>query len=163
MSTNVVNQVPYLRTSREFPEEINQLCVEVNKAYVDTANAVNNRTISIFPTSRPAINGESWFVLNNQRQQGLRQVYTFTSTADIPIGFKISNVNRFTRLYGTYTDSTNWYGLIGSTSVAIAGQIGFFVFLDAGSSTTDLIRFTVGGGSPALSSGTIVLEWLSQA
>ena len=163
MSTNVVNHVAYLRTSREFPLDPKELTLEIDKAYVDTANAVNNRTISIFPTNRPAINGENWFLVNNQRQQGFRQVYTFTTTADIPIGFKFSKVNRFTRLFGTYTDGTNWYGLIATTSVAIAGEIGFFIFQDVASTTSDLIRFTLGGGAPALTSGTIVLEWLSQA
>jgi len=78
MSANVVNQVAYLRTTREFPEEIHQLSVEINKCYVDIASAVNNRTISIFPKNRPAVNGENWFI-TNQRQQGFRQIYTFTS------------------------------------------------------------------------------------
>ena len=130
---------------------------------MDTANAVNNRIISIFPTNRPAINGENWFVEKNQRQQGLRQVYTFTTTADISIGFKFSKVNRFSRFFGTYTDGTNWYGLIPATSVAIPGQIGFFIFQDVTSTATDQIRFTLGAGAPPLTSGTIVLEWLSQA
>jgi len=155
MSTNIINQIPYLRTSREFPEELKQLTVEVNKAYIDTANAVNNRIISIFPTSRPAINGESWFLLNNQRQQGFRQVYTFTSTASI--SHNISNVvaGQFVRCFGSYTDNTNTYGLIFGSNVAIAGQLGFYI-------TSTNIIFTVGAGHPTLVKGTLVLEWLSQ-
>jgi len=163
MSSNVVNQVAYLRTSREFPEELVQLTVEVNKAYVDTANAVNNRIISIFPTTRPAITGENWFITANKKQQGFRRVYTFTTTADIPIGFKISSIERFVRNWGEYTDAINsWYGLFHATSVAIAGQITFYIVVDGASTTSDLIRFVVGAGAPALVSGTIVLEWLSQ-
>lgn len=163
MSTNIVNQVAYLRTTREFPEDLRQFTIEANKAYVDTANAVNNRTISIFPTTRSAINGESWFIINNQKQQGLRQVYAFTTTADIPIGFKFSKISRFVRTFGEYTDGTNWYGLIPSTSVAIAGQIGFYVLLDPTSTETDILRFVSGGGAPVLTNGTIVLEWLSNS
>lgn len=155
MSTNVVNQVAYLRTSRNFPVEVEQLTVEVNKAYVDTANAVNNRIISLFPTNRPAITGESWFIVANQRQQTLRQVFRFTTTANILHGIQVIQPGQFVRCFGSYTDGVNTYGLIFATSVAIAGQIGFYV-------TSTQIIFTVGGGAPALTSGTIVLEWLSQ-
>ncbi len=155
MSSNVVNQSPYLRTTREFPEQIEQLSVEVNKAYVDTANAVNNRTISIFPTSRPAINGESWFINNNQRQQAFRQVYTFTTTANIPHNIKNVVPGQFVRGFGEYTDATNTYGLIYGSNVAISGQLGFYI-------TSTNIVFTIGAGLPTLQSGIVVIEWLSQ-
>jgi len=154
MSSNVVNQVAYLRTTREFPEDNKQLSVEVNRAYVDIANAVNSRTISVFPTNRPAINGESWFFDKNQRQQGFRQIYTFTTTSAIPHGINFSNIGRFVRCWGEYTDGTNWYGLIHASNVAIAGQITFYL-------TPTNITFVTGAGAPALTSGTIVLEWLS--
>jgi hypothetical protein len=156
LSANIVNQVAYLRTSREFPPELKQLTVEVDKAYIDTANAINNRTISLFPTTRPAINGESWFITNNQRQQGFRQVYSFTSTANIPHGITLTSISRFVRCWGEFTDGTNWYGLIHGSNVAIAGQISFYI-------TATNIVFLSGGGAPALTSGTIVLEWISQA
>ena len=155
MSANIVNQVAYLRTTREFPEELQQLTVEVNKAYVDTANAINNRIISIFPTNRPAINGESWFLQNNARQQAFRQVYTFTTTANIAHNVNVVVPQQFVRCFGSYTDGTNTYGLIFGTSVAVAGQILFYL------TATDIV-FVVGGGAPALTQGTIVLEWLSQ-
>lgn len=155
MSANVVNQMAYLRTSREFPQEGSQLAVELSKSYVDIANAVNNRTISMFSTNRPAINGESWFLSRNQRQQGFRQAYTFTTTATIPHGIDFLDVARFVRNWGEYTDGTNWYGLIHATTVAIAGQITFYV-------TPTSIIFVTGAGAPALTSGSIVLEWISQ-
>ncbi len=154
MTTNVVNQIPYLRTSRDFPEELHQLTVEVDKCYIDIANAVNNRTISIFPTNRPAITGESFFLVNNQRQQTIRQVFTVTSTASIPHGIILTQIFGFSRMYGQYTDGTNWYGLISGTSVAIAGQISFYI------SPTNIV-FNVGAGAPALTSGLIILEWIS--
>jgi len=161
MSANVANQVAFLRTSREFPEDIKKLTLQLSKAYIDTSNAVNNRTIGIFPVNRSAITGENWFLDGAQRQQGLRQVYTFTSTADINIGFKISSISQFTRFDGTYTDGTSWYGLIPGTSVAVAGQILFYVTVNGASTTSDVIRFVVGAGAPALTSGKIVLEWIS--
>jgi hypothetical protein len=151
---NIVNQVPFLRTTRNFPPEIKQLTVEVDRANVDIANAVNNRTISIFPTTNPAVNGESWFLNQNQRQQGLRKVYVFTSTANIPHGINTANIGRFVRSFGEFTDGTNWYGLISGSNVAIAGQISFY------RSPTNII-FETGAGAPTLISGTIVLEWIS--
>lgn len=153
---NIINQVPYLRTSREFPyEDAKQLSVEVNKSYIDIANAVNNRTISIFPTSRPALTGESWFLTSNQRQQTFRQVYTFTTTASINHGITVLDPNQFTRCFGSYTNGTNSFGLFFASSVAIAGQITFYI-------TSTQIVFLVGAGAPALIAGKITLEWLSQ-
>jgi hypothetical protein len=157
MSTNVVNQVAYLRTSRDFPyDDARQLSVEVNKAYVDTSNAINNRIISIFPTNRPAINGESWFITGNQRQQGFRQIYSFTTTANIPHGVTVIDPSQFIRCFGSYTDGTNTYGLIfGSNASTIAGQISFYL-------TATNIVFEVDGGAPSVTKGTVVLEWISQ-
>lgn len=155
MSTNVINQVAYLRTSREFPEDLRQLTVEVNKSYVDTANAINNRVISIFPTNRPAINGESWFVSNNQRQQGFRQVYTFTGAGNIAHGINVAGIYGFVRIYGTFTDGTNWYPLPYVDNVAANNQIKIVV-------TSTQIQITAGGGAPpTITRGIVVLEWLS--
>ncbi len=156
MVSNVINQVAYLRASRNYPEDISLLTLEVNKSYVDIANAVNVRIIGLFPTNRSAITGENWYLTQNKRQQSLRQVYTFTTTAAINHGLKFDEVNQFTRLFGTYTDGTNWYGLIAGSSVAIAGQISFYI-------TPTQIIFVTGAGAPAITSGTVVLEWLSDA
>lgn len=161
MSSNVANQMAFLRTSRDFPEDPKNLSMQLSKSYIDTSNAVNTRTIGIFPVNRSAITGESWFISGNQKQQGLRQVYTFTTTADINIGFKIASIAGFTRFYGSYTDGTSWYGLIPATSVAIAGQISFYVTVNGASTASDVIKFLVGAGAPALTNGVFVLEWLS--
>lgn len=154
MSSSVVNQVAYLRTSREFPEDIPKLTQQMNKSWVDLAGAINSRVIGLFPVNRPAITGEEWFLVNNQRQQTLRQVYTFTSTASITHNVLINSGNQFTRCWGSYTDGTNNYGLIWGTNVAVAGLITFYV-------TSTQIVFVLGAGAPALQSGRITLEWLS--
>ena len=124
MSSNIVNQVAYLRTSREFPDELHQLSVEVNKMYVD-------------------------MYMRNL-------VGKFTATTAIDHNIKGTTPGQFINCFGSYTDATNTYGLIFGTSVAIAGQITFYV-------TPTQIVFVVGGGAPALTSGIIVLEWLSQS
>jgi hypothetical protein len=163
MSSNILNKTPYLRTSRPFPDDLDQLSIETNKAYVDTSLAVNARTIGLFSTGVATITGESWFLTNNiiqqryrnnQKQQGFRQAYTFTSTSPIPHGLNFNNISTFTRCYGQYTDNTNWYGLINAGSTGIAGQISFYV-------TPTNIVFVDGGGSPAIITGVVVLEWLS--
>ena len=111
--------------------------------------------IGIFPINDPAITGESWFI-TSQRQQTIRKVYTFTTTAAIP--HRISNytgIAYFTRMWGQFTDGTNWYGLISGSNVAIAGQISFFV-------DPTNINFLTGAGAPALTKGIIILEWMAQ-
>jgi len=150
---NIVNQMPFLRTSRNFPEELQQLTVEINKSYVDIANAVNSRTIGLFSENRPAITGESWFI-TNQRQQTLRQIYNFTTTTAIPHGINLTVISQMTRMYGNFTDGTNWYGLIAGSNTAIAGQISFYL-------TGTNITFLSGAGAPTLTKGNIVLEWLA--
>lgn len=166
--SSIINQVPYLRTSRDFPEDdAHQLSVEINRTYVDIADKVNNRTIGLFPTTRPAINGESWFLSKNQRQQGFRQVYTFgnsiVNNSTIEIGFKFSSISMFTpKCYGVFTDGSNWYGLIFASSTKITGQVTFYLFEDTTSTTSDQIVFKVDSGAPSISSGMIVLEWISE-
>jgi hypothetical protein len=154
--TNQPSRSPFLRTSRNFPEESQPLAVETNKSYVDIASAVNARIIGTFTTGNTTVTGESWFMNQNknQKQQSLRQVYDFTSTASIT-----HNIQSFSQISpncrGSYTDGTNWYGLPFATSVAVAGLITFYV-------TPTQIIFETGAGAPALTSGMIVLEWLSQ-
>lgn len=154
MSSNVVNQTAFVRTSRDFPkDDADQLSVELGKAYIDTANAINSRMIGLFPTNKPAQNGEEWYI-TNIRQQGFRKVFSFTGTAPIKHGIDFTSVDRFTRMFGTYTDGTNWYGMIAATSVAIPGQFTFYV-------TPTQILF-LGPGAPATQGATVVLEWISK-
>lgn len=161
MSINFINQVAYLRTSREFPEEIHQLSVEVNRCYTDIANAVNTRTIGLFPVNRPAQTGNSFYIFQNKKQQTIRQVYTATSTGSINHNIQSITPGQFIMCTGSYTDGTNSYGLIYGSNIAIAGQISFYV-------TNTQIVFLTGAGAPTLPtpgdepSVIVILEWLSQ-
>lgn len=128
--------------------------------YVDVAAAVNNRTISLFPTNRPALTGNTYYISSQtqqfqNRQQELRQVYSFSSTSSITHGINVISPSQFTECFGSYTDGTSSYGLIFGTSTSIAGQISFYV------NSTQIV-FETGTGAPSLSSGIIVLSWLSQ-
>lgn len=152
---NVINQASILRSSRQFPDDPDQLRVEIDKMYIETANAVNNSTSGVFPVNKQALTKESWFLAGNLRQETLRQVFQFTSTASITHNINVINPSQFTRCFGSYTNGTNSFGLFFATSVAIAGQITFYI-------TSTQIVFVTGAGAPALTSGRIVLEWLSQ-
>lgn len=155
MSSNVVNQVAYLRTTWRFPLEPTELRDELDRGYLAISNCVNARVIGIFNVNKPALTGEAWYLIQNKKQEGLRQAYTFTTTAAINHTINVSNISRFTRAYGEFTDGTNWYGLISGSNVAIAGQISFYI-------TPTQIVFLVGAGAPALTLGTVVLEWISE-
>lgn len=149
-------QAPYLREQRQFPDEdLKALSVQVDTAYIDIAQKVNLRTIGIFTLNNPTITGESWFFMgSNQRQQTLRQVYTFTAAGNIPHNINWSSVSQFTKCTGSYTDGANWYGALYASSVAIAGQVTFYV-------TPMNIVVLVDGGAPVPTTGIIILEWLS--
>jgi hypothetical protein len=156
VSTNIANPGNFLRTSRNFPLEIQPLTVELNKAYVDIANQVNNRISGIFGTS-PTITGESWF-LNGQanRQNTLRQVYAITGAGSYPHGINTATLTQFSRIYGTATDGTKWYPLPYVDATAANNQIQVVI-----TSTNTVV--TAGSGSPpAITSGVVVLEWISQ-
>jgi hypothetical protein len=155
----IINQTPYLKTSRKFPyDNPKDLSLELNVSYIDIANAVNRRIIGLFSENFSAVTGENWYftALKSQGLQGLRKVFTFTSTASINHGIDLKDVDRFVRCWGTYTDGTNWYGITFGSSIATTtpGLITFYI------SPTQIV-FLSGAGVAALTSGTIVLEWLS--
>lgn len=161
MAANIVNQVAFLRTSRNFPIDINQLTVEVNRAYVDTANKVNSRTIGIFTQNVASITGEEWFVnKTNQKQQGFRKAFPFgASPTTIAHGLNTPPFQftalQFVRIWGTFTDGSIWYPLPYVDSTAANNQISLIV------NNTNIVITPGGGTPPAISSGFVVLEWLS--
>lgn len=161
--TSIINQVPYLRTSRNFPDDPQALAVELSKSYIDIANNVNQRSIGLFPNTRPAITGDAYFLSNNQRQQSLRQIYTFTGTGNIPHGVTTTEISTFSRCYGWFTNGTNWYGAIFGSNVAIAGQVSFYLTPFVPPSTPGNIVVIAGAGAPSISNGVIVLEWISNS
>lgn len=169
--TNIVNGTPYLRSTRSFPENLHDLAFQSSKAYLEVANAVNQRTIGIYPVIKSAITGDQWFVNKNRKQQSLRQVYTFGANAagtTITIPYKIPGFDQFVRIWGTCI----------TTNTAVPGP-GPFVVLDYRpipySSVTAVnqqielkvtptnIIVNIGAASPNLISGLIIIEWLSLA
>lgn len=159
MSTN--SQVPYLRTSRDF-NVANELPTTLNKMYIDIANTVNTRTIGIFPTNKHVVTGESWFVQSNQRQQTLRQVYSFGAIAagtelDIPHG--ITSFIQFTKIYGTViTNVPDYRPLPYVDPITLTTGMALLVGTVAG---VPSIRIILGATAVPVTSGLVILEWMS--
>jgi hypothetical protein len=163
MTSNVINQVPFLRTSRQFSEDIKSLTLEINKSYIDIATAVNNRIIGIFPTNRPAVTGESWY-FSSQRQQTLRQIYSFGAIApgtelDIPTGISVPDIVIFTKIYGSViTNGPDYRPLPYIDPATLTTGMTILVGQIAG---LQQIRIVIGATALPVTSGVAVLEWLS--
>lgn len=157
MSTIIANQSPFLRTSRNFPQDVQPLSVEISKTYVDIANVVNARTIGIFATV-PIVTGNAWYIKGGSlKQQTLRQVYIFTAAGNIAHGINTANIAGFVAIYGTFTDGSIWYPLPYVNVVAANNQVSITV------TSTNIVITAGGGAPPTISSGFIVLEWLSNS
>lgn len=138
-----ISQAPFLRQQREFPsDDLKQLARQSDQAYIDVASKVNARTIGTFATGNQIITGEKWYLQGVNAQQTLRQVYLLTSASVVTHGIDFAAVSQFTRIYGSYTDGTNWYPIPNEDITVTPTQI-------------------VLGGAFTITSGNIVLEWLS--
>lgn len=153
-----IQQEPYLRNQRNFPnDDIKELSNENDRAYIDIASKINQRTIGTFSINAALVTGEQWYVQGSaKKQQTLRQLYLFSDEAlVVPHGINLSAISGFTKIYGTFTDGTNWYPLPYVDVVNITNQINVIV------NPTQIV-ITLGAGSPpVLTTGYIVLEWLS--
>ena len=153
--TNPAASAPFLRKQRDFPgDDVKSFAVQVNKAYIDTSNAVNARTIGTFVQGVPIISGESWYVYGETRkQQTLRQVYAVTGAGSIAHNINVSTIGGFTRIYGTVTDGTNWCPVPYVDTSAASNQISLYV------SASNIV---ITSPTVTITSGFIVLEWLGQ-
>ncbi|SRR6266404_973981 len=159
---NLLNPVPYLRTSRSFPIDSGKLEVELVNSYIDIANAVNARTIGIFPSNRPSITGESWF-LTSAKQQTLRQIYSIGAIAsgaelDIPLGF--TNFNILTKITATVVTNVPDYRPIPFVDPVTATN-GMEILVGTVAGILQ-IRIILGATAPPIVSGIAVIEFLSQ-
>ena len=145
----------FLRTSRSFPEDLHQLTVEVNTAYVDIARNVNNRVIGFFPVNRSIETGESWRITQNKPQTGYRQVYRWDdSNLTITHGIKFLSLTNIVRIWGTFLDGSGNYETLPFVDVTnVTNQITVKV-------TQTQIIITKGASAPTCSNGIIVIEWI---
>jgi hypothetical protein len=170
MNINQIVNTPFLRTSRKFPEDSPTLVREIEKTYIDIANSVNVRAIGIFPTNKPAANGQYWFI-DAQKQQGFRQIYPINAAdfiagvATIPHGINTDLIFTFTHIYGTFTDGTNWYPIPYTATTSPVANFQVQVFVTPGNSllptpTFGNIVITI-GPNVTFVSGYIILEWIA--
>lgn len=163
MNENIFNQNAFLRAQTSFPREINDLVEELDKNWVDTASAINNRIISLFAINKSVVTGETWYIFQNKKQQSLRRVYTFGAIApgtelDIPIN--ISGFTQFSRIWGTtVTTAIDWRPLPYIDPAVLTTGVALLVGPVAG---VNSIRIILGATAQPVTSGLVVLEWLSQ-
>lgn len=151
--TTPTNSSPYLPVQKTFPQESQPLSVELSRSYVDIAQKINSRTIGLFAVTS-TVNGERWNFNNNSPQQGQRQVYVISGSGSIAHGLNISAIYSFVRIWGVFTNGTNWYPLPYVDVTNVNNQISL-------SLTPSNIVITSGAGSPpSISSGVVVLEWI---
>lgn len=153
---DVINRGSFIRTSRNFPRsDVPQLAIEVDRSYLEIARTINTRTIGFFTVDRSTVTGENWYIFQNKRQQGLRQVYSVDDAhLTIPHEITINSVSFFVRVWGEFFDGTNWQNLPYVDVVNATNQIMITV-------TDTEIIVTKGAGAPAIDKGNIVLEWVA--
>ena len=142
----------YLRVARYYPPELEELAIECDRAYVDTANAVNNRVIGTHGVGVQGANGEAWLLKGKQRKQGVRSVYELTSLAAMPHGINLDRV-LITDVRMTYTDGSEWYGAPFASPTAVPGILSLYIAPTA-------IVLVAGLGAPVLTYGLCVIEWV---
>lgn len=150
MSNPVGNKMPYLRTLRKFPNDLETLVTELTRGWIETANCVNDREIGILST-QPTITGKSYF-LSSQKLQSLRQLFPI-SDSSLTISHGISNFSQMSVQTGWFTDGTIWYPLPYVDVTNVTNQVKV-------STTSSQIIVVKGATAPSISSGYVLLEWL---
>ncbi len=155
MTTTTIQQSPFLPLQRNFPfDNAQALGTVLDQSYLEVASKVNSRTIGLYAKEIEVITGESYFIQGQPaRQQALRKVFTFTSQTTIPHGLNFATIDYFTKMYGQYTDGTNWFGIIPATSNPVVNQVSFYL-----DSTN--INIIINGTAPVPTKGIIDLEWI---
>lgn len=155
MSSQNLQNSPYLRIQRGFPDDnIQALTVEIDKSYIDIAYKVNVRTIGIFALNTSLVTGETWYLQANGANQTLRKLFKFTTDGNLPHGIDLTQISGFTKIYGTFTDGTNWYPVPYVATPSSNEQLQIYI------TPTDIV-IEIGGGTPTISYGYVILEYLS--
>lgn len=151
-------KAPYLDQQRQFPsDDIKALATQVDLAYINIAQKVNDRTIGIYALGASTTTGNALYLQgSNQKQQTVRQIYTFTAAGNIAHGINTANIAGFLNIYGTFTDGSSvWYPLPFTDVAGATNQIGVSV------TATNIVIVAGAGAPPTISSGFVVLEWIS--
>jgi len=167
-NSNTSVGVPYLITSRNFPTDPVEQAPALNKAYIETAQAVNKRTIGTYNTFQ-IVTGDLYYSNANnspskpiQFRQGYRQLFPFAAIAagaTFTISHGITGITELVHFYGDcVTDAsvivTAKYEPIPFVSATdVTQQIELFM-------NDSVITIINGAGNNNIISGTIILEYL---
>lgn len=164
MNSSTTIGVPYIIATRQFPTAEPQLLeTELTKSYEEIASTINSRTIGIFNTFQ-MVTGDKYYSTTNtspmnpiQYRQGYRQLFPFgaiAAGATLVIVHNISGITECVHIYGNCITATPDFRPIPYSSVTAADdQIELNV-------TSTQINIINGSGAPAITSGTIILEYL---
>lgn len=161
-------QIPYLVTSRNYPEDDVELRSVLSKSYVEIAQAVNRKTNGTFNTFQVVTANQYYSTTNNdihtpiQFRQSYRQIYPFgaiAAGATLSILHGITGITQMVSSYGNcitdaIVDPTGKYLPIPYVSVT---NVNMQIQLGINDTTITIIN---GAGADNILSGTIVLEYL---
>lgn len=169
MTTSATSlQVPYLITSRLFPEDDQELRGVLSKSYVEIAQAVNRRTIGTFNTFQVVTGDQYYSTTNNdisrpiQFRQSYRRLYPFGAIAQgatLTITHQITGITEIVHLYGNcITDvsvipNAKYKPIPFVSTAAVNQQIALYM-------NDTIITIVNGAGADNILSGTIIVEFL---
>jgi hypothetical protein len=143
----------YLPTTQYFPLEADKFREVLTFVYSDIARRLNDKQIGTFDLVE-VVAGEQWSTATDPqtKRQTFRKIFYF-SDASLNFAHGITGIVLCTHIYGAFTDGTNFYPLPYVSAIAITDQIQIVV-------TPTNVVVTKGGTAPAITNGTIVLEFL---
>lgn len=156
----VDSKTSFLSTAETFPQDQSQLLVKMTSVHSDIANCVNIREIAQYEDDQQLLTGQQFSTPGNPilkkyvfRKMLYIGAYAAGATYNIPHG--ITGLVQFTHIYGTcVTDAVDYRPIPYTSAIAVANQTSIRVD-NAGN-----IILGVGAGSPNITSGIIVLEYL---
>ena len=149
---------PFLTEQVTYSEDISQMLIQLTNLYSANSVSMNIREIAIYDLIE-IVDGQQWFNPSNTQLKrfGFRQVWSFTTIAagaTLTIAHGIVNLTLVTSVAGGVLTANPDFRCLPYVNVTAAtNQIG--VLVDATN-----IYISVGSGSPAVTSGAVVLEYL---
>jgi len=147
----------FLPTTIQYPKELEELIVRLNKAYEDTATRLNAKQIGIFDNLE-FLTGEQWPGTSPQiKRQTFRQVYmvgAIAAGATSTTAHGITGITAFTHIYGTCVTSVVDYRPIPYASATVVTNQ---IELKVDSTNITIIN---GATAPNITSAIIILEYL---
>ncbi len=171
MSTSATSiGMPYIYTSVQYPNDMDELTTVLTKTHIDIANCINRRTIGIFNTIQ-VVTGDQYYSLSNtsirnpiQYRQSYRKLFPFgaiAAGATLLIPHGITGITEIVHLYGNCITDVSVMALatakyepipfVSATDVTQQVQL----FMDDTN-----ITIINGAGNNNILSGTIIIEYL---